>query len=191
MNEVVELIDYIEEFLLSFYCIKSHFRARDFLRAEDVERPYLQIMEHTHLELAIVLPKNWLDQKYFLTSVDGLSALVEEVSHFHTLIVCASNAKQVSELDLEVQGEWDKVVFLYAQYRKCGIEMNRHRTFELLSEMLKNAQASEDIYKRASLIAERELAHDFKRHSKFRRHPSLEDLRSWLMIKHPAFRRVA
>ena len=75
--------------------------------------------------------RRWHNQPWSRDQIGAFTIATEEISHFHYLVHHAARARQVSQLELELQGEIDKFLLtFFANYRKD------ERLFEALFEQL-------------------------------------------------------
>lgn len=120
------LIDYIETELSSAYSFPLQARAADFLLAEGQFQSESGLMPRASvfvsqkdedLELGIFLSPEIIEALHNdqplsclnMANLDAFCVLAEEVSHFHLLVNRANKSQGVSRLELEWQGEMDKL----------------------------------------------------------------------------------
>lgn len=94
----------------------------------------LGIYFNQNVSMALTKVKEWNPRLWSSEQVKAVTIATEEISHFHYLLSKANAGIQISQLELELQAEIDKFMFLF-----FALESNREqteKTFETLYEML-------------------------------------------------------
>lgn len=197
-DEFLDLVDYVESFLLDYYRFDPVLKAREcVVLAEDCKRAHVEVhlSSENSFEVGLLFSKEWIESGLFRHSLDILSCVVEEVSHFHTLLCCIEKGHQVSRMDLEAQAEVDKVIFLIDSQRRNGVFVDRAHVQSTTRSVISEAsiiaiENEQEVYRRASLRAAKIIADALLKMSHVA-HPTLEDLRPYLSDRHPGLRRAA
>ncbi len=110
-----------------------------------------------------------LPEDFNLKHASDLAIVVEELSHFNTFCFSAERDREVSPLDLEIQGEIDKFGVFLQMLHKRNEESMREKIFALLFENIsfKNDLKSDELerYQNAHHIAKnfcRQVMAEFK-----------------------------
>lgn len=136
-EKFLQILSTIEKHILDFYEIGTVLPAKDFLLSKDHISPHLQIEsqgnntpkidpraavctyhdpEHDELFLGVYFEPKLVNKielnnpllELGQNNIDAFCVLVEEISHFHLICQRALQNRQVSQLELEWQGEVDK-----------------------------------------------------------------------------------
>jgi hypothetical protein len=145
----------IDRALKRLYNLESQYRAEDFLLSRPVSsqskvgnadlRGALYVRgEAQELSLGIYLSeavthhlstfKAWRHRKWSRDQIGAFTVATEEISHFHYLLFHATNSRQVTQLELELQGEIDKFLLTYFATRHLSEDFPT--VFEALFEQI-------------------------------------------------------
>lgn len=184
MNPIIlKATQQIEQDLTEFYGFKQQALAEDFLVCiqKNQESKIKDIMafqgisedrgatifttdgEHTDICIALGEPiseslgLNDPLNRLSNDNIDSFSVLVEEISHFHFIVNNLSKERQISLLELEWQGEIDKLVCTWIWLKRQSGHSHFYHVGELFFH--RNAQINQDIGDR--YLEANHLAHKF------------------------------
>jgi hypothetical protein len=88
-------------------------------------------------------------------NLDSFCVLVEEISHFHLVLNRACDSRSVSKLELEIQGEIDKLLFSSLILERQSGKSQMEALFCTLFDMAKIQNINYDLYWQATKLAAR------------------------------------
>jgi len=110
---------------------------------------------HIHEQVASDLISNNPFKKLTHANLDAYCVLVEEISHFHLLINRALGGRSVSHLELEYQGEIDKVLSSAIRLRQQNKDAHYWSlTKKIFEDCVWLSASSEQMYQSASKCAD-------------------------------------
>lgn len=146
-QHVHEIIRRIEQRLATFYDLSLPFEAGSFILPivptplDNQPGGRLLVMNEDGLFLGVELNEAAADgvrdispgNEMSLRQLAALSVVIEEISHFHLVVQRASAGLETSKLELEWQGEVDKLVVLAALSTGGNLGKTLHRLHDILS----------------------------------------------------------
>lgn len=144
---MLSAIQTIEKALKEIYQIDSSYKVEDFLQSLDTKTQEGLLLIHDESEKrdeisigvhlgektreALATYPNWGD----LWAPDQVSAFgvaAEEISHFHYLLFHSTQGRQVSQFELELQGDIDRFLLTYFSLRRDQPEETYRHLYERL-----------------------------------------------------------
>ena len=171
-NKIRDLVKRIEDQIASTYAFPIHISASDCLIDEPLDKfsskNSFRSAVYVHqspacdeISLGIFIPEDLTQllcaanpfEKLYHSNLDAFWVFVEEVSHFHLLANRASSDRKVTLLELEWQGEIDKMICAGSLLLKqTGKTYFRQLAYLLFEKTIITAE-NEALYREASRIA--------------------------------------
>ena len=140
-NDLIKIVSYIDNALLDYYQSDNDLLIEEFV--------FVSSEDLTSLAQTIAVEKN---DELNICIVVQQNVLVEEVSHFRLLCETAESKSSVSKFDLELQGEFDKIIVAMELLK---LQTGQSHIDALLKLMFEESiiYLNDEVYQRADHLA--------------------------------------
>lgn len=164
-NDLIKIVSYIDKALLDYYESDNDLVIEEFVFVSSEGLPSLAqtiaVEKNDELNIGIVVQKDFASiistlespiEKLTNQNLGFFSVLVEEVSHFRLLCETAESKSSVSKFDLELQGEFDKIIVAMELLK---LQTGQSHIDALLKLMFEESiiYLNDEVYQRADHLA--------------------------------------